>query len=383
MKVMREEQFQQVLGTMLMIQSLFLLISFFLLRASTSWVFIAFGRFAYLFPLLLVLHGLSFAFSNSLRQYRQLLLLMVQLLSISALGGAFALLRSSDTAHYAGVLGSIPSILIGKENLKLLIIILSLVPASLTLGLPYLKHVQSLILPLQGSFHSLLAASSQRLKKVTMRPKSLEAGTIDSCLVHNEALPLSILPKHEANPLFSASRNSLSEACLQEMEMLIINIAVARAKVQIHRVTEKPPIIAMHVILFSFAPDEQSTVSVNRLSLLANDLGIALKRAPVHVQLTQYISIEVPLSEDERRFVSIGSLLQRCLETPEKGPCYLLGTSAKGDAYQLPVRGCYHMLVGGQTNSGKSVMLHTIIFGFIFRYPPSKVGLVLYDHKVE
>jgi S-DNA-T family DNA segregation ATPase FtsK/SpoIIIE len=41
------------------------------------------------------------------------------------------------------------------------------------------------------------------------------------------------------------------------------------------------------------------------------------------------------------------------------------------------------MLVGGHVGTGKSVLLHSIIFGLIFRWKPSEVQLALYDHKVE
>ena len=39
------------------------------------------------------------------------------------------------------------------------------------------------------------------------------------------------------------------------------------------------------------------------------------------------------------------------------------------------------MLVAGTSGGGKSVLLHSIVWGLIFRYPPSKVRLVFYDHK--
>jgi S-DNA-T family DNA segregation ATPase FtsK/SpoIIIE len=83
----------------------------------------------------------------------------------------------------------------------------------------------------------------------------------------------------------------------------------------------------------------------------------------------------------ERRFVPIKTLLADTMAVAGRAITYLIGRQQDGTPFELDVREARHMLVGGGTGGGKSVLLHSIIFGIIFRYCASEVRLALADNK--
>jgi DNA segregation ATPase FtsK/SpoIIIE-like protein len=144
------------------------------------------------------------------------------------------------------------------------------------------------------------------------------------------------------------------------------------------------PVVGMTSIRFPLAKAPGQTVSVSRVDDIAGDLGLETGRAPVRVIVDNHILIELPLTEEERRFAPIGPLLRESPPVlPGHGIRYLIGRTQGGGVYELAAGSALHMLVGGESGGGKSVLLHSIIWGLIFRYPPSKVRLALYDHKME
>jgi S-DNA-T family DNA segregation ATPase FtsK/SpoIIIE len=144
------------------------------------------------------------------------------------------------------------------------------------------------------------------------------------------------------------------------------------------------PLVGMTSVRFSFAKAPGQVVSVSRVSDITEDLGVETGRSPVRVAIGNRIEIELPLSEEERRFAPIGSLLKDAPPVlPGHGIRYLIGRTQEGKVFELSAGAALHMLVGGESGGGKSVLLHTIIWGLIFRYPPSTVRLALYDHKME
>lgn len=69
------------------------------------------------------------------------------------------------------------------------------------------------------------------------------------------------------------------------------------------------------------------------------------------------------------------------LPKKEKGLYCLIGQAEDGAVYFCDILKAPHILVGGCTGSGKSVLLRGVVLSLIMNYTPSEVGLVLLDTK--
>ncbi len=145
------------------------------------------------------------------------------------------------------------------------------------------------------------------------------------------------------------------------------------------------PLVGMTNIRCSFRKSNGQSVSAKKVLALSEDLGVEIGRAPVRVFIDSSINFEFPLETSERRFVPIKHLLKESRGSDlEDGQIhFLIGRRQDGTIFELPANESLHILVGGATGGGKSVLLHTIIWGLVFRYSPSQVRIALYDHKIE
>ena len=111
------------------------------------------------------------------------------------------------------------------------------------------------------------------------------------------------------------------------------------------------------------------------MSLAAIDVRV---EAPIPGKAA--IGIEVP--NDVCQMVS----LRECLSTNEfmSAPSKLtfaLGKDVSGEFKYADLTRMPHLLVGGSTNSGKSVCLNTIISSILYRATPREVKFVMIDPK--
>jgi S-DNA-T family DNA segregation ATPase FtsK/SpoIIIE len=125
-------------------------------------------------------------------------------------------------------------------------------------------------------------------------------------------------------------------------------------------------------------------IKVSKIVSLADNLAMALAAIDVRVEAPIpgkcAIGIEVP-----SRKPSIVSLRQ-CLETKEffEAPSKLtfaLGVDVAGRPRYADLAKMPHLLVGGSTNSGKSVCLNVLITSLLYRATPDELKFILIDPK--
>ncbi len=196
----------------------------------------------------------------------------------------------------------------------------------------------------------------------------------------SQPLPLSILPLADAQTL----AEPLDKSALESLSMTIRDVVQRTADLELEPLA--PPRIGMSGIRFFLRKVEGQRVSIRRVERCLADLGVETGRAPVRVAIGGDIMFEMPLHDGERRFAPILPLLQdtrtdSTTEPPASALSYLFGRRQDGGPFELPLRDARHLLVAGSTGGGKSVLLHSLIFGFIFRYPPKRVRLALVDLK--
>lgn len=177
----------------------------------------------------------------------------------------------------------------------------------------------------------------------------------------------------------TAREQQVDAAVLADLEAAIKRTAKDVVKVQLER--SKDPIIGMSTIRFEFSKTTRD-VSVKKLEALPEDIGLATQRESVRISVSPSILVELSLNDNERQFAPIVPLLQEVQDVNQNAPpSYLIGRTQDRKPFDLDAEHSVHVLVAGTSGGGKSVLLHSIIWGLIFRYPPSKVRLAFYDHK--
>lgn len=125
-------------------------------------------------------------------------------------------------------------------------------------------------------------------------------------------------------------------------------------------------------------------IKVSKIVSLADNLAMSLAAIDVRVEAPipgkSAIGVEVPNA------VPILVTLRECLDTDEfrSAPSPLtiaLGKDVAGQYKYADLSKMPHLLIGGSTNSGKSICLNTIIASLVFRATPRDVKLLMIDPK--
>jgi len=142
--------------------------------------------------------------------------------------------------------------------------------------------------------------------------------------------------------------------------------------------------VAMGPTVTRYEVQLEPGILVKKIVALADNLAMSLAAIDVRVEAPipgkAAIGIEVP--NDVTQMVS----LRECLETNEfmNAPSKLtfaLGKDVSGEYKYADLTRMPHLLVGGSTNSGKSVCLNTIISSILSRATPREVKFVMIDPK--
>ena len=143
--------------------------------------------------------------------------------------------------------------------------------------------------------------------------------------------------------------------------------------------------ISVGPVITRFELQPAQGVRVNRVTSLNNDIQLALAAPRVRIEAPipgkSAIGIEIPNANTST------VLLRELLESPEfsaaKSPLSfavgkdIAGKIVLGDLGKMP-----HMLVAGQTGSGKSVCINGIILSLVYKSSPKDVRMILIDPKV-
>lgn len=140
--------------------------------------------------------------------------------------------------------------------------------------------------------------------------------------------------------------------------------------------------IGPRVTQFTLKPP--TGVKLTKMTALENNLALDLAATSIRMEAPipgkRAVGIEVPNLKSAT--VRISSLLQSREWSDVKGPLGFVigkdiaGTGIVGDLAKMP-----HLLVAGQTGSGKSVMINTILTSLLYRNSPSDLKLILVDPK--
>jgi DNA segregation ATPase FtsK/SpoIIIE, S-DNA-T family len=125
-------------------------------------------------------------------------------------------------------------------------------------------------------------------------------------------------------------------------------------------------------------------VKLTKITALENNLSLDLAATSIRMEAPipgkRLVGIEVPNIKSST--VRISSLLQSREWTSVSSPLgFVIGRDIAGQPVVADLAKMPHLLVAGQTGSGKSVMINTILTSLLYRNSPADLKLILVDPK--
>jgi len=125
-------------------------------------------------------------------------------------------------------------------------------------------------------------------------------------------------------------------------------------------------------------------VKVSSIVALENDIALAMKAKGIRIiaPIPGKAAVGIEIPNQRPAMVVLRELLESSALPP--GATLLsfgLGLSAAGEPLSADLQKMPHILVAGATNSGKSVMIHSMILSMLFRARPDEVKFLMIDPK--
>lgn len=126
-------------------------------------------------------------------------------------------------------------------------------------------------------------------------------------------------------------------------------------------------------------------VRVRRIKELDNDLAMTLAAKAVKIEAPipgkAAVGVEVP--NTDVTFVHLRTLLEADeFKNAKSALTFALGKDITGRNYCVDITAMPHILIAGETGSGKSVCINSLITSILFKATPDDVKMILIDPKV-
>jgi DNA segregation ATPase FtsK/SpoIIIE, S-DNA-T family len=133
-----------------------------------------------------------------------------------------------------------------------------------------------------------------------------------------------------------------------------------------------------------FALKPPHGVKLSKITALDNNLALDLSATSIRIEAPipgqALVGVEAP--NNRPATVKLRPLLQSDEWKRQKSPLsFVIGRSISGKPMFADLAKMPHLLVAGQTGSGKSVMINTIVASFLYRNSPADLKLIMIDPK--
>ena len=126
-------------------------------------------------------------------------------------------------------------------------------------------------------------------------------------------------------------------------------------------------------------------VRVKRIKELENDLAmnLAAKAVKIEAPIPGKAAVGVEVPNSDVTFVHLRTLLETEEFKKAKSPLtFALGKNISGKNYLVDIAKMPHILIAGETGSGKSVCINSLITSILYKATPDDVKMILIDPKV-
>lgn len=144
----------------------------------------------------------------------------------------------------------------------------------------------------------------------------------------------------------------------------------------------KASFVSVNLITYTFKPNID--VKLNKISELLNDFALALNAWPIRIIIpvpgTSLVSIEVPNKEG----TILGLLDELQTEEFKNSTATLpipMGRDSQNKSVVVDLTTMPHLMIGGATNSGKSVFINSLIISLMTKFSPEELKFILVDPK--
>ncbi|MBF0443492.1 MAG: DNA translocase FtsK 4TM domain-containing protein [Oligoflexales bacterium] len=136
------------------------------------------------------------------------------------------------------------------------------------------------------------------------------------------------------------------------------------------------------VTVFEF--EHTAGTKLSKMTSLIDDIALALKVDSIFmypVSGKRVVGVQIP--NIKRDMVYFGDIVQSRPFIESTSPLtFAMGKTLKGEAYCADLSAMPHLLMAGQTGSGKSVAINSLLCSIILKSSPRDVKMILVDPKV-
>ncbi len=124
-------------------------------------------------------------------------------------------------------------------------------------------------------------------------------------------------------------------------------------------------------------------IKVNQIINAAVDVGIGLggKKLRVISRIEGKSTVGIEMPNEVINTVFFKDLAKVLLKYPVKGLPFILGKTTAGEPFASEITEMPHLLIAGQTGSGKSVCINTLICSLLLTKTPEELRLIMIDPK--
>lgn len=164
------------------------------------------------------------------------------------------------------------------------------------------------------------------------------------------------------------------------------NAAIIENTLEAFGITAKVVEVNLGPAVTQYALEVAIGTKLSKINALSNDLALALAAPTGQIRIEapipgrSLVGIELPNRAPE--FVSLKKILDNDkLKHHKSKLAVALGLDVSGEAIVADLGRMPHVLIAGQTGSGKSVCINAFIASILFRTSPQEVNLIMVDPK--
>jgi len=158
------------------------------------------------------------------------------------------------------------------------------------------------------------------------------------------------------------------------LEKVLLNFKIKANVVDV----QKGPVITQYELRL-----EKGT-RIKKIQQLQDDLGVELKTGSVRIvaPIPGKNTVGVELPNEKKQVVRLRDVMEGCPDAAEELSLPLfLGKGVTGDPIVTDLAKMPHLLIAGQTGTGKSVCLNSIIVSILMTRSPDEVRMLMVDPK--